>query len=94
MDRAFDTRDAGLNVLLGDPVFESLTSDARYHALVERLGLSQYFQAMIQKLAGNGLTDTKVKIAAWLKNYNESRPHRALNNLAPLGKWSPSFRRL
>jgi putative transposase len=40
------------------------------------------------------LADAKDKIAAWLKYYNESRPHRALNNLAPLGvrgstgKWS------
>jgi len=41
-----ETRDPGLNVLLGDPVFEGLTSDARYHSLVENLGLFQYFQAM------------------------------------------------
>ena len=53
LDRAFDTRDSGLNVLLGDPVFDSLTSDARYHSLVERLGLSQYFEAMNQRLPGN-----------------------------------------
>ena len=32
----------------------------------------------------SGLADAKDKIAAWLKDYNESRPHRALNNLAPL----------
>ena len=30
------------------------------------------------------LADAKGKIAAWMKDYNESRPHRALNNLAPL----------
>ena len=46
LNRAFETRDPGLNVLLGDPVFEGLTSDARYHSLVEKLGLYQYFQAM------------------------------------------------
>ena len=46
LDRAFDTRDSGLNVLLGDPVFDGLTSDARYHSLVEKLGLTQYLRAM------------------------------------------------
>ena len=30
------------------------------------------------------LADAREKIAAWLKEYNESRPHRALNDLAPL----------
>jgi putative transposase len=30
------------------------------------------------------LADAKDKIATWLKDYNESRPHRALNNLSPL----------
>ena len=46
LNRALETGDPGLNVLLGDPVFEGLTSDARYHSLVEKLGLYQYFQAM------------------------------------------------
>ena len=32
----------------------------------------------------SSLADAKDEIAAWLKDYNESRPHRALNNLAPL----------
>jgi transposase InsO family protein len=32
----------------------------------------------------SSLADAKDKIAAWLRDYNESRPHRALNNLAPL----------
>jgi putative transposase len=30
------------------------------------------------------LADAKDKITAWLKDYHESRPHRALNNLSPL----------
>lgn len=30
------------------------------------------------------LADAKVKIEAWRREYNESRPHRALNNLTPL----------
>jgi len=53
LDRAYDTRDAGLNVLLGDPVFDGLTSDERYHLLVEKLGLSQYFQAVNRAHLGN-----------------------------------------
>lgn len=32
----------------------------------------------------SSLADAKDKIAAWLRDYHESRPHRALNNLAPL----------
>ena len=31
-----------------------------------------------------GLTDAQEKMDAWRKEYNESRPHKALNNLAPL----------
>jgi hypothetical protein len=46
------------------------------------------FSAAIGHFAGShgfsSLADAKDKIAAWLKDYNESRPHRALNNLAPL----------
>jgi putative transposase len=30
------------------------------------------------------LADTEEKIEAWRQEYNETRPHRALNNLAPL----------
>lgn len=30
------------------------------------------------------LEDAKVKIELWRKDYNETRPHRALNNLTPL----------
>jgi transposase InsO family protein len=32
----------------------------------------------------SSLADAKDKITKWLKDYNESRPHRALNNLSPL----------
>jgi putative transposase len=32
----------------------------------------------------SSLAEAKDKIAAWLKDYNESRPHRALKNLAPV----------
>ena len=37
------------------------------------------------------LTDAKQKLQAWQKEYNESRPHRSLNNLSPLeykAKWA------
>jgi len=37
------------------------------------------------------LTDAKEKLQAWKKEYNESRPHRALDNLSPLeykAKWA------
>lgn len=30
------------------------------------------------------LTDAKEKLQAWQQDYNESRPHRSLNNLSPL----------
>ena len=30
------------------------------------------------------LAEAENTISAWLKDYNESRPHRGLNNLAPL----------
>lgn len=30
------------------------------------------------------LTDARAKLQAWMKDYNESRPHRALNNLSHL----------
>jgi putative transposase len=30
------------------------------------------------------LTDAQAKLEAWRKDYNESRPHRALGNLSPL----------
>ena len=36
------------------------------------------------------LADAKVKLKSWMKDYNESRPHRALNDLSPLefeSKW-------
>lgn len=31
----------------------------------------------------DSLADARVKVQAWLMDYNESRPHRALNNLSP-----------
>lgn len=46
LQKAFETRDSGLGVLLGNPVFAGLTSDDRYRALVEDLGLSRYWQEM------------------------------------------------
>ena len=30
------------------------------------------------------LTDARDKLQAWRAEYNESRPHRALNNLSPI----------
>jgi putative transposase len=32
----------------------------------------------------DNLTDAKEKLQAWQREYNESRPHRSLNNLSPL----------
>ncbi|WP_430270513.1 integrase core domain-containing protein [Pseudoalteromonas ruthenica] len=29
------------------------------------------------------LSDAKLKIDAWRNDYNQSRPHQALNNLSP-----------
>lgn len=36
------------------------------------------------------LSEAKVKIEAWRRDYNASRPHRALNNLAP-GEYAASW---
>ena len=46
LERAMETRDGGLTVLLGNPVFDELTSDARYQTLVRDLGLLEYWQEM------------------------------------------------
>jgi adenylate cyclase len=46
LHRALETRDAGLAVLLGNPVFTDLTFDVRYQSLVEKLGLLPYFQEL------------------------------------------------
>jgi len=46
LQKALDTEDGGLAVLLGNPVFTELTSDARYYSLVEELGLLPYWQEM------------------------------------------------
>jgi adenylate cyclase len=46
LEKALHGRDSGLAVLLGDPVFDELTSDRRYRALVEKLGLTVYWEEM------------------------------------------------
>jgi adenylate cyclase len=46
LQKAYDTQDFGLAVLLGNPVFAKLTSDARYAPFVEKLGLLPYWQEM------------------------------------------------
>ena len=46
LQKARDTQDGGLAVLLGDPMFANLTSDSRYVVFVEELGLLPYFQEM------------------------------------------------
>jgi tetratricopeptide (TPR) repeat protein len=46
LQKAYDTQDAGLAVLLGNPLFAELTYDARYHPFVEKLGLLPYWQEM------------------------------------------------
>ena len=52
LQKALDFRDPGLNILLGDPLFEKMTSDPRYQSLVEKLGLLQYWQEMKLKQSG------------------------------------------
>ena len=34
------------------------------------------------------LTDAKLMLQAWQREYNETRPHRALNELSPLEYWA------
>ncbi len=46
LQKAYDTHDFGLAVLLGNPAFAKLTSDARYAPFVEKLGLLPYWQEM------------------------------------------------
>lgn len=46
LQKAYETHDFGLAVLLGNPVFAKLTSDARYASFVEKLGLLPYWQEM------------------------------------------------
>jgi adenylate cyclase len=52
LDRALETRDPGLSVLLGNPAFDDLTSDDRYRSLVEKLGLLQYWEEMNRQQTG------------------------------------------
>lgn len=51
LERALHSRDPGLAVLLGDPVFDELKSDSRYRALIEKLGLTAYWEEMKHKAA-------------------------------------------
>jgi putative transposase len=40
------------------------------------------------------LTDAKQKLQAWQREYNESRPHRAVNELSPLeykARWADQW---
>ena len=46
LQKAYDNYDFGLAVLLGNPVFAKLTSDARYALFVEKFGLLPYWQEM------------------------------------------------
>jgi TolB-like protein/Flp pilus assembly protein TadD len=46
--KAHNSRDAGLAILLGNPVFKTLESDVRYRSLVEKLDLLPYWQEMNQ----------------------------------------------
>ena len=52
---------------------------SRLHGNQESTWFRMYYGSEFTSLA-----DAREKIAAWLKEYNESRPHRALNDLAPL----------
>ena len=39
MDAAYENRDTGLQLILGDPFVENLRGDPRYDAMVERMGI-------------------------------------------------------
>lgn len=52
LQKANDSRDGGLAVLLGNPVFTKLTADARYASFIEKLGLLPYWQEMNKELSG------------------------------------------
>jgi hypothetical protein len=41
LDRAYSQRDAGLTLLIGDPLMDSLRGDARFTALLHKLQLPQ-----------------------------------------------------
>ena len=46
LEIALQSKDPGLVVLLGNPVFDEMTSDSRYRSLVEELGLIAYWEEM------------------------------------------------
>ncbi len=39
MEAAYDNRDSGLQLILGDRYLESLRDDPRYEAMVEKMGI-------------------------------------------------------
>ena len=39
MDDAYESRDTGLHLILGDRYIENLRDDPRYEAMVEKLGI-------------------------------------------------------
>lgn len=49
LHKAFEIRDPGLNVFLGDPAFAAITSDPRYRSLLEELDLLTYWQEMSEQ---------------------------------------------
>lgn len=40
IERAIETRDAGLNLLLASPLLAPLRDDPRYRQMVERMGMA------------------------------------------------------
>ena len=39
LQTAYDKRDTGLSLILGDPFLDNIRSDPRYEALVQRMGI-------------------------------------------------------
>ncbi len=64
----------------GKPVSEFLSRKVHEHVSPIRGALSEWRRGWQYPF----LADAKDKITAYLQDYNESRPHRALNNLTHL----------
>jgi hypothetical protein len=39
LDEAYEKRDSGITLLLGDPYLDNIRDDPRFEAMVERLGI-------------------------------------------------------
>jgi len=51
LERAYAQRDGGITLLLGDPFLKALHDDPRWEALLEKVGLLQYWHEMTERAA-------------------------------------------